>query len=166
MHAVLSDVARDEVTATATVATWNGAASTISWLTCGEHAPILITADGELDVLDDVLPALGSPDMPAHPEPHCRRIAVGERLLLLSDGVRDRGRGPRSDDRPARRRRHGRRPRSEPHRTALTAASNSEVAGSVRRCAFAPEPDSTLDRSKTAAVVGAEALRSAVAPAD
>ena len=28
--------------------------------------------------------------MPAHPQPHCRRIAAGERLLLLSDGVLDR----------------------------------------------------------------------------
>src|SRR3954453_6160423 len=50
MHAVLTEVARDEITATATVACWNGAASTITWLTCGEHAPILITADGELEV--------------------------------------------------------------------------------------------------------------------
>jgi serine phosphatase RsbU (regulator of sigma subunit) len=90
MHAVLTEVARDDVTATATVACWNGAASTITWLTCGEHAPILITADGELEVLGDKLPALGHPDMPAHPQPYCRRIAAGERLLLLSDGVRDR----------------------------------------------------------------------------
>ena len=90
MHAVLTEVAREDVTTTATVACWNGAASTITWLTCGEHAPILITAGGELEVLGDVLPALGHTDMPAHPQPHCRRIAAGERLLLLSDGVRDR----------------------------------------------------------------------------
>jgi serine phosphatase RsbU (regulator of sigma subunit) len=90
MHAVLSEVARDDVTATATVASWNGPASTITWLTCGEHAPILISEDGELEVLGDVLPALGHPDMPPRAEPHHRRIAAGDRLLLLSDGVLDR----------------------------------------------------------------------------
>jgi serine phosphatase RsbU (regulator of sigma subunit) len=91
MHDVLSDVARDEVTATATIVTWNGPASTIRWLTCGGHAPILVTADGELDVLDDgVLPPLGSRDMPGHKPVQHRRVAVGERLLLLSDGVLDR----------------------------------------------------------------------------
>jgi AcrR family transcriptional regulator len=90
MHAVLTEVARDDVTATATVASWNGPASTITWLTCGEHAPILISADGELEVLGDVLPALGHADMPPDAEPQRRRIADGDRLLLLSDGVLDR----------------------------------------------------------------------------
>jgi AcrR family transcriptional regulator len=92
MHAVLTEVAHEDVTATATVACWNGPSSTITWLTCGEHAPILITADGELEVLGDVLPALGAPGMPPHAEPQHRRIAAGERLLLLSDGVIDRPR--------------------------------------------------------------------------
>jgi AcrR family transcriptional regulator len=88
MHEVLSEVARDDVTATATVACWNGPASTLRWLTCGEHAPILISEDGELEVLDrGVLPALGVPGMPDDPEVQSRRIKVGERLILLSDGV-------------------------------------------------------------------------------
>ena len=88
MHAVLSEVARDDVTATATVACWNGPASTLRWLTCGEHAPILVSEDGELDVLDrGVLPALGAAGMPDDPEVQSRRIKVGERLILLSDGV-------------------------------------------------------------------------------
>ena len=91
MHAVLSEVARDEVLATATVATWNGPSSTVRWLTCGEHAPILITADGQLEVLDEgVLPALGHPDMPGEKAVQSRRISAGERLLLLSDGVLNR----------------------------------------------------------------------------
>ena len=91
MHAVLTEVAREDVHATATLATWNGPSSTIRWLTCGEHAPILITADGRLEVLDDgVLPALGHPDMPSEKRVQSRRIASGERLLLLSDGVLDR----------------------------------------------------------------------------
>lgn len=90
MHSVLTEVARDDVTATATVACWNGPASTIAWLTCGEHAPILITADGQLEVLGDVLPALGDPAMPERGTVQTRRIAAGERVLLLSDGVRNR----------------------------------------------------------------------------
>jgi AcrR family transcriptional regulator len=91
MHAVLTEVARDLVTTTATVACWNGPASTLRWLTCGEHAPILVTVDGELEVLDQgVLPALGDPKMPDHPEVQSRRITIGERLILLSDGVLDR----------------------------------------------------------------------------
>jgi AcrR family transcriptional regulator len=91
MHAVLSEVARDEVNATATVATWNGPSSTVHWLTCGEHAPILITADGRLEVLGEgVLPALGDPAMPEDKPVQSRRIRAGERLLLLSDGVLDR----------------------------------------------------------------------------
>jgi serine phosphatase RsbU (regulator of sigma subunit) len=91
MHEVLSEVARDEVTATATIVAWNGPASTIRWLTCGGHAPILITADGELEVLGEgLLPRLGGPDMPAGKPVPERRIAAGERVLLLSDGVLDR----------------------------------------------------------------------------
>jgi serine phosphatase RsbU (regulator of sigma subunit) len=91
MQAVLRDVARDHVTATATIASWNGPASTLRWLTCGEHAPILITAEGELEVLGDgVLPALGAAGMPDRPEVQSRRIHAGDRLILLSDGVLNR----------------------------------------------------------------------------
>jgi AcrR family transcriptional regulator len=91
MHTVLREVARDEVNATATIATWNGPSSTVHWLTCGEHAPILITADGRLEVLGEgVLPALGDPAMPEAKPVQRRRIHAGERLLLLSDGVLNR----------------------------------------------------------------------------
>ena len=91
MHAVLTEVARDDVTATATVATWNGPSSTIRWLTCGEHAPILITADGAARSPRRRRAARAGP--PRHAERRSRqrrRIASGERLLLLSDGVLDR----------------------------------------------------------------------------
>ena len=37
-----------------------------------------------------MLPALGDPDMPHEKPLQSRRIAAGERLLLLSDGVLDR----------------------------------------------------------------------------
>jgi serine phosphatase RsbU (regulator of sigma subunit) len=91
MHEVLTEVARDDVTASGTIAAWNGPASTLRWLTCGGHAPILITAEGELEVLGDgVLPRLGDPAMPREKPVRSRRIGAGERVLLLSDGVLDR----------------------------------------------------------------------------
>jgi AcrR family transcriptional regulator len=43
MHDVLREVSRGKATAHVTIATWNGATSTIRWVTCGEHAPIVIT---------------------------------------------------------------------------------------------------------------------------
>jgi serine phosphatase RsbU (regulator of sigma subunit) len=91
MHEVLTEVAREDVTASGTIAAWNGPASTLRWLTCGGHAPILITADGELEVLDEgLLPALGDPAMPGEKPVQTRQVGAGERLLLLSDGVLDR----------------------------------------------------------------------------
>src|SRR3954467_11520301 len=90
MHEVLSEVAREAVTATATIASWNGPTSSVSWLTCGEHAPILVGADGAVEVLGDgVLPALGDSAMPGEKAVQRRRLGAGERLLLLSDGVLD-----------------------------------------------------------------------------
>ncbi|WP_445149849.1 PP2C family protein-serine/threonine phosphatase [Baekduia sp. Peel2402] len=88
MHEVLREVARGKVTAHVTIATFNGATSTVRWITCGEHAPILITADGELEVLGDGgLPKLGARRFPEAPVVQERRIADGDRLLLLSDAV-------------------------------------------------------------------------------
>src|SRR3954447_13213981 len=82
MHAVLSEVARDDVKATATVATWNGPASVLSWLTCREHAPILTPANGRLELLgEEPLPALGDPAMPEVKPVQHRRVAAGERVL-------------------------------------------------------------------------------------
>jgi serine phosphatase RsbU (regulator of sigma subunit) len=90
MHDVLRDVSRNKATAHVTIACWNGATSTIRWVTCGDHAPILITADGELEVLQGVLPLLGRRNLPLEPSVHERRLADGERLILLSDAVIDR----------------------------------------------------------------------------
>jgi serine phosphatase RsbU (regulator of sigma subunit) len=88
VHRALSESARDPVTATATIATWNAPTSTITWLTCGEHAPILISGEDQLEPLDTgILPRLGDAGMPADPRPQQRRIDAGQRLLLLSDGV-------------------------------------------------------------------------------
>lgn len=91
MHQVLSDVAGGQTRATATVACWNGPTSTVRWLTCGEHAPVVLQPGGGLEVLGDgVLPELGDPAMPADRPVQERQLRAGERLLLLSDGVLDR----------------------------------------------------------------------------
>lgn len=90
MHAVLREVSRGKATAHVTIAGWNGATSTIRWVTCGDHAPLLVDADGGLHVLGTVAPLLGSRRFPAAPPVHERRLADGERLLLLSDAVLDR----------------------------------------------------------------------------
>jgi serine phosphatase RsbU (regulator of sigma subunit) len=91
MNEVLVEVAHGDVTATATLACWNGPASTLRWITCGEHPPILVGADGTLEVLGEgVLPALGDPQMPDEKPARSRRILSGERVILLSDGVLDR----------------------------------------------------------------------------
>src|SRR5215217_371038 len=60
MHDVFRSVAPQGVLATATIACWNGPASCIRWVTCGEHAPVVISPEGELEVLEGVLPALGA----------------------------------------------------------------------------------------------------------
>jgi serine phosphatase RsbU (regulator of sigma subunit) len=90
MHEVLREVSRNEATAHITIATWNGATSTIRWVTCGDHAPILINGEGELEVLGDVLPLLGRRGFPREPAVHSRRLEDGERLILLSDAILQR----------------------------------------------------------------------------
>ena len=91
MHEVLREVSRGKATAHVTIACWNGAMSTIRWVTCGDHAPILITVDGDLEVLGDgVLPLLGKRGLPAEPDVQERRLADGERIVLLSDAIIDR----------------------------------------------------------------------------
>ncbi|HEV7751266.1 MAG TPA: SpoIIE family protein phosphatase [Baekduia sp.] len=90
MHEVLRDVARGRSSAHVTVATWSGPTSTVRWVTCGDHAPVLIDAAGEMEVLGAVLPLLGKRGLPAQPEVNERRLADGDRLLLLSDAIVDR----------------------------------------------------------------------------
>jgi serine phosphatase RsbU (regulator of sigma subunit) len=88
MHEVLTEVAVAGSTATATVGVWNAPASRFRWATCGEVAPMLIGADDSLEILDAGLaPRLGAPDMPERVAVQERRLEVGERLLMLSDGI-------------------------------------------------------------------------------
>ncbi len=88
MHEVLREVALEHSTATATIGCWNALTTEFRWVCCGEVAPMLIDADGELEVLKEgSVPRLGDPAMPERAEVQSRRLAIGERLLLLSDGI-------------------------------------------------------------------------------
>ncbi len=91
MHEVLSTVSLERSTATATVGCWNAPASVFRWVACGEVAPMLIHADGRLELLDEgLVPRLGDPAMPERAAVQQRRLEIGQRLLLLSDGIMER----------------------------------------------------------------------------
>ncbi|MCW2986804.1 MAG: SpoIIE family protein phosphatase [Conexibacter sp.] len=90
-HEVLREVSDGRAEAHVTIAAWSGPTSTIRWVTCGEHAPIAVGADGALTVLGDgVLPPLGRRGMTTTPVVQQHRLVDGDRLLLLSDGILDR----------------------------------------------------------------------------
>ncbi len=91
MHEVLEAVTRERETATATIGCWNAPATLFRWVTCGEVAPMLIHADGRLELLDqELVPRLGDPAMPQRAAVQQRRLVVDQRLLLLSDGIMER----------------------------------------------------------------------------
>jgi len=97
IHHTIREIAIDGAFVNATIARWHGPSSTFTWITCGDQPPLLITADGELSELrgasHDSL-GLGNATRQFQIERH--RLAPGERLLLVSDGVlarRTRGGG-------------------------------------------------------------------------
>jgi serine phosphatase RsbU (regulator of sigma subunit) len=91
MNALLDEVTDEPATATATIALWNGPASVLRWVACGEIAPLLIDADDGLEVLDAGRPPrLGVEAWPETIEVQERRLAAGERMILLSDGILER----------------------------------------------------------------------------
>ncbi len=121
MHEVLEAVTRERETATATIGCWNAPATLFRWVTCGEVAPMLIHADGRLELLDqELVPRLGDPAMPQRAAVQQRRVVVGQRLLLHSDGILGR---PTTDG--------GTMGVAGVHRAALRAHSTT-AAGTVR----------------------------------
>lgn len=88
MHEVLDAVTLERSTATATIGVWNAPAQRFRWVACGEVAPMLIHPDGRLELLEEgMVPRLGDPAMPERAPVQERRLEVGQRLLLLSDGI-------------------------------------------------------------------------------
>ncbi len=72
------------------LARWHGPSSVFQWINCAHNSPLLISPQGELRELDGpAQPALGIGEKPGVTIRE-RRLAPGERLLLLSDGVLER----------------------------------------------------------------------------
>lgn len=91
MHHAIQEVAVEGAFVDATIARWHGPSATCSWITCGGPCPLLIDDDGAVTELP--CPAherlgLGGADRVL--EPTRRRLAGGQRLVLVSDGVLDR----------------------------------------------------------------------------
>jgi serine phosphatase RsbU (regulator of sigma subunit) len=91
----LMDTAVREVserqTVTTTIGFWVPPVSTFSWISCGELGPIVVDEHGEPDLLPGhQLPPLGAVDGLGEVVVRERRLADGDRLVLVSDGIVDR----------------------------------------------------------------------------
>jgi serine phosphatase RsbU (regulator of sigma subunit) len=70
------------------LARWNGPTSTVRWIACGGQQPLLMRPDGDVVELDSThQDALGRGPANRSFATDRKRLAPGERLLLLSDGV-------------------------------------------------------------------------------
>jgi len=88
MHATIREVAVPGAFVNAVLARWHGPSWTLSWIACGHQPPILLGPDGQADELAGVEhEALGLGATQRTFAVDRRRLAPGERLLLLSDGV-------------------------------------------------------------------------------
>ncbi|HEV2075042.1 MAG TPA: SpoIIE family protein phosphatase [Thermoleophilaceae bacterium] len=88
MHEAVHDVDAPEFFVTAMVARWHSVHSSFSWITCGHPPPLVVRADDTIEQL--VRPAalpLGLLERKRRFTRHQRRLEVGERLILHSDGV-------------------------------------------------------------------------------
>ncbi len=88
IHHTIREVAIDGAFVNATIARWHAPTSAFSWITCGEQHPLLITERGELRTLEsETYKSLGLGPAKRSFTVTRRRLAPGERLLLVSDGV-------------------------------------------------------------------------------
>ncbi|MGX6448887.1 SpoIIE family protein phosphatase [Patulibacter sp. S7RM1-6] len=147
MHEVLTGLPGGDTTATATVGCWIAPTATFRWATAGEIRPLLIRADGEMELLEAAAPRLGAPDMPDEPPVHERRLQPGDRLLLLSDGLLGR------------RTREGHRVGHEGVLAAALKAPESSAAGTLRAIEDAVREDllQPLDDDATLVVLAPHA---------
>lgn len=79
----------------AIVARWHGPTASFFWIACGDEQPFLVTASGKVERMAGTShPSLGRCDGGADREvaADVHRVAPGERILLISDGVLDRRR--------------------------------------------------------------------------
>jgi serine phosphatase RsbU (regulator of sigma subunit) len=88
IHWTIREIAVAGAFVNATISRWHGPSSSFSWITCGEQRPLLINERGQLSTLDGpAYDSLGIGPAERTFEVSRRRLAPGERLLLISDGV-------------------------------------------------------------------------------
>ncbi|MDA0182892.1 SpoIIE family protein phosphatase [Solirubrobacter phytolaccae] len=91
IHETIREVAIEGAFVNATIARWHAPSSAFTWITCGEQRPLLITERGELRAMEsETYESLGLGPAKRSFAVSRRRLAPGERLLLVSDGVLDR----------------------------------------------------------------------------
>ena len=91
MHEVVRGLGNREFYVTAVIARWHAATKTLTWINCGHPNPYVVDVEGTLRPLQGPAhPALGSPDQELNPTPTETRLASGERLILVTDGVVER----------------------------------------------------------------------------
>ena len=91
MHEVVHGLGNREFYVTALIARWHAATNTLTSINCGHPTAYVVDVEGTLRPLEaPVHPALGSPDEELDPTPTETRLASGERLILVTDGVIER----------------------------------------------------------------------------
>ena len=87
IHVAIGEIPIEGAFVNVVLCRWHGPSTTFRWITCGNHAPLLISPHGELRQLaGPTHAALGPGDCPDLSVEE-RRLEPGERILLLSDGV-------------------------------------------------------------------------------
>ena len=93
MHEALLDVTNGDAFVTAVLAHVHTGSATLSWISCGHPAPLVVDADGNLDELDvTTSPPLGLSLAPFQVERRERPFPPQSRLILYSDGISERRR--------------------------------------------------------------------------
>jgi serine phosphatase RsbU (regulator of sigma subunit) len=93
MHATMAELSSEGSTATAVIARWHAGTATFSWINRAHPAPILITGDGRVELLDEPTgEALGANADAVSPPISTRRLEAEDRIILYSNGISDRTR--------------------------------------------------------------------------
>jgi serine phosphatase RsbU (regulator of sigma subunit) len=91
MHETVLRLGNRDFYVTALTGRWHAATRTFTWVNCGHPPAYLADADGSLRELEGPdHPPLGSPDGGPSFTPTERRLASGERLILVTNGVTER----------------------------------------------------------------------------
>jgi serine phosphatase RsbU (regulator of sigma subunit) len=94
IHHTVREIAVGGAFVNAVIARWHGPSNMFTWITCGHQPPLLVDDRGGLSELAGTRHrSLGLGDGNRSFAIDRRRLAPGERLLLISDGVLDRRTG-------------------------------------------------------------------------